>query len=124
NLNQPLYTQGMGKITFGDGVSIGERKSPYFLNGNCFLSARNTYSEIRISANTKINNNFCIISESEGVMIGENCLIGLEVKIYDSDFHSINPKLRGNVENVQKKRIIIGDNVFIGSNVTILKGVS
>jgi maltose O-acetyltransferase len=44
------------------------------------------------------------------------------VKIYNSNFHSINPNKRKNNEINNSSDINIGDNVFIGSNAIILKG--
>ena len=55
-------------------------------------------------------------------MIGGNCVI------YDSDFHSLNPQDRKDrlkdKNNAKKAKVIIEDNVFIGSHTTILKGVT
>ncbi|EMQ2846252.1 hypothetical protein WFU86_001042 [Proteus mirabilis] len=70
--------------------------------------------------NTKIGNNFTAISLN-GIKIGKNCLIGSNVKLLDSDFHSVN-KVRKN-DSIISKKIEVKDNVFIGDNVLILKGV-
>jgi acetyltransferase-like isoleucine patch superfamily enzyme len=62
------------------------------------------------------------------ITIGNNVKIGGGVCIYDTDFHSLDPKSRQNVsdDKAQKrnKPVSIGDNVFIGAHSTILKGVS
>lgn len=60
------------------------------------------------------------------VEIGDECLIGANVTIADTDFHPINPRGRrrnNNPLDIRTEPIIIEDNVFIGANVTILKGV-
>ena len=61
------------------------------------------------------------------VTIGNNVTIGGGVCIYDTDFHSLDYRLRINPEmdNIHKIKIpvIIHDNVFIGAHSIILKGV-
>ena len=63
--------------------------------------------------------------------IGRNCQIASSTLISDTDFHPIDSKTRkAQVEGrpfsfdmVKKEEIKIGDNVWIGWNSTILKGV-
>ncbi|TKK67525.1 acyltransferase [Ilyomonas limi] len=61
------------------------------------------------------------------IEIGNNVLIGGNVAIYDTDFHSLNFEERTAIPevktNVMSKEIIIEDNVFIGAHSLILKGV-
>ena len=49
--------------------------------------------------------------------------VGTNVEIIDSDFHNLDPNLR-NSGNHKCKPVKIGRNVFVGSNVKILKGVT
>lgn len=59
------------------------------------------------------------------ITIGERCLIGANVKIFDGDFHPSDPQER--LENPNAGRtapVHIGDNVFIGCNSIVLKGVT
>ena len=62
------------------------------------------------------------------ITIGNNVKIGGGVCIYDTDFHSINPKIRLNnaldLQSKNKAPVLIEDNVFIGAHSTILKGVT
>lgn len=62
------------------------------------------------------------------IVIGDFVKVGAGVKIYDTDFHSLNPTDRKDKvldsENTRTKHIVIGDNVFIGTMSVILKGVS
>lgn len=121
-LNQPILTNGIGQIIFGQNVNIGISNSPYFFNSYAYLEVRNINSKIIISDNVWINNNACFISEGEGISIGRNTLIGMNFSVYDSDFHelSVNNRIGGQPKTGAVK---IGENVFIGSNVTILKNV-
>ena len=54
--------------------------------------------------------------------IEENCLIGPNLFITDSDFHGLEVENRNN-GNYVCLPVHIGKNVFIGENVRILKGV-
>lgn len=59
------------------------------------------------------------------VTIGKHCLFGGGVKIYDTDFHSLNWEKRRDIarDNDRKtKDVIIEDDVFVGSGSIILKG--
>lgn len=67
-----------------------------------------------ISLNTKI---IC----KDYIKIGDNCAISWDCLIMDTDFHNI---IQNNNLNKETKPILIGDDVWIGSKVTILKGVS
>jgi acetyltransferase-like isoleucine patch superfamily enzyme len=62
------------------------------------------------------------------VLIGDNVKIGGNTCIYDTDFHSISKQHRSDnrLDAVNTKRlpVTIGDDVFVGAHVTILKGVT
>lgn len=59
------------------------------------------------------------------IKIGDRCIIGGNVKILDNDFHPADPEVRRKTpcEHFNSAPIEIGDNVFIGANSLILKGV-
>jgi acetyltransferase-like isoleucine patch superfamily enzyme len=60
------------------------------------------------------------------VKIGNNTALGANVKIYDTDFHSIDPYIRINQTSITEAKsmpIIIGQYVWIGADSIILKGV-
>lgn len=68
-----------------------------------------------------------VISVAREVVIGDDCLIAPGCLIMDSDDHPINPAKRLMREPVSKEHILpvkIGNNVWIGSNCVILKGVT
>ena len=53
-------------------------------------------------------------------------MIGGGTCIYDTDFHPLATvdRLRNNTQKIASGAVTIGENVFIGANCTILKGVS
>jgi maltose O-acetyltransferase len=122
-LIQPIQVIGSGKVVFGDNVKVGFFPSPYFFSSYAFFNARSPQSEIIIGSDTWINNNVSIISEDAGVIIGSRCLIGANVEIIDSDFHPLDVNDRRAGKRHESKRVEIGNDVFIGSHVKILKGV-
>ena len=120
--NQPALLIGKGEIRFGNNVHLGYYPSPFFYNGYIHLESRSEESVISIGNNTYINNNFFAVSDKQGIYIGNDVFIGVNCEIIDSDFHSVSPDKRSGGESVSKK-VVIGNNVFLGNNVKIAKGV-
>lgn len=122
NCYHPLLLRGKGKIRFGKNVQIGVVNSPNFYSHYSYLEARNVESEIIISDNVSINNAFSAIAFSK-ITIGSNVLIGVNCSIIDNDGHDLHPNHR--TSGIPKvEAVSIEDNVFLGSNVSILKGVT
>lgn len=119
---QPLLAEGLGKITIGKSL-LGYKKSPYFYSGYNYLEARSVGASITIGNNCQINNNAVMIAEKSQITIGDDVLIGTDFCVYDSDFHDIRINQRLSNEHICQP-VEIQDNVFIGSKVTILKGVT
>lgn len=120
---QPVLLLGKGKITFQKNVQIGYNPSPFLYSTYAHIEARWDTAEITFGDKIFINNNFSIIAERSSIKIEDNVLIGCNVQIFDSDFHSVN-RQRKNPGKHQCKSVVIKSNVFIGNNVTILKGVT
>ncbi|BCS55008.1 DapH/DapD/GlmU-related protein [Geobacter sp. SVR] len=119
---QPVLTTGQGEIILGK-CNLGVWPSPYFFNGYTHIEARSTESKIIIGDGVYINNNAVIVADRTCISIGANTLIGTEFTVYDSDFHDLHPDRR-NSGTYKCLPVTIGDNVFIGSRVTVLKGVT
>jgi len=124
NLLQPLQALGKGTICFNGKVIIGIFPSPFFFNGYAYIEAKNPGSSVIIGNGTFINNNFVACSEYKSITIGENVLIGTCVEIIDSNFHGIDPDQRHLSCAESASDVVIENNVFIGSHVKILKGVT
>ena len=77
-----------------------------------------------IGSNVGISNSTIVCYEN--IKIEDNVLVGADVKIYDTDFHSLNVDKRGNGEKDIPvcKPILIKRGAFIGAHSIILKGVS
>lgn len=121
-LFHPLLLNGKGKISFGKNVQIGVVNSPNYYSHYSYFEARCSESEIFIGNDVTINNN-CSIEALSKVSIHNNVLIGINCAILDNDGHdlAIEKRLSGTPKCA---KITIEKNVFIGDNVTILKGVT
>jgi len=121
-IRQPVQFLGLGTIRFKGTVNLGCYPSPYYLSSYIFLEARSETSIIEIEDGVWMNNGVAITSDGPGVFIGKRTLIGTYCEIIDSDFHDLHPDRRA--DGVAKTgKVVIGENVLVGSNVTILKGV-
>jgi len=120
--HHPLLLKGRGKIHFGKNVQIGVIASANFYSHYTYLEAREENSEIIIGDNVAINNAFSIVSFSK-VIIENDVLIGVNCSIIDNDGHELEIDKRS-AGNPEVAPVHIHQNVFLGSNVSILKGVA
>lgn len=68
-------------------------------------------------------NHYCSICSINGsIKIGNDCLIGENVKIYDNNHRFRVPYISIKEQGFTSSEIVIGDNCWIGSNSVILKG--
>lgn len=87
---------------------------------------------VNAGATLTIGNNVGISQASiichHSIQIGNHVKIGGGAKIYDTDFHSIDPEVRKDrKQDLQSKKclpVVLGDNCFIGAGSMVLKGVS
>ncbi len=129
-----LSLRGSGHST--PAIEIGEGS---IING--LLVCENGNGSIRIGKNTFIGPSKLI--SIAGIEVGDNVLISWDCNIIDNDAHSLNFEHRRsdvkdwkkglevgvigaykNWDHVESSPIIIGDDVWIGFNSTILKGVT
>lgn len=122
NIQQPVLFEGEGRVILGENNTFGFFPSTGYFSGYSHIEARNIDAVIRIGNNNHFNNNLTIIAEHGAVSIGNDCLVGTNVSIINSDFHPISTAKRHG--GGQRSRFVeIGNNVFIGNNVSICKGV-
>lgn len=122
-------------------VSLAD-KSSITIGDNAVLTSHSAFTALGVSkscilrtlqqgANITIGNNVGIssttICAAQSVQIGSECLIGADVVIMDTDFHSLKPEGRRynkNPDDIGVSPVVIRDNVFIGTRAIILKGVT
>lgn len=122
-MHQPVLWLGPGEILLGRAVELGWRTSRGFHTGYIHIEAAAEHSVIELCDGVQLNNDAFIKSEGAGIRIGPQALLGSEVTIYDSDFHSLDPRRRRGGFGATAP-VELHENVFIGDRVTILKGVT
>lgn len=120
-----IWAQKKGCIRLGDNVRINSRFGSNLVgitNPAVFQCLGN--GTITIGNNSGLSSP--IFSSRSSITIGERTLIGGNVRIFDHDFHSLELLYRHSTkgEHVRTKPVIIGDDVFIGTNAMVLKGVT
>ena len=68
-------------------------------------------------------NHGCSLAALDGIKIGDGCLFGENVKVYDHNHHFSQAGVPIKKQGYAHDKITIGDQCWICSNVTILKGV-
>ena len=103
-------------VVLGNNVTI-ERMSTII----CTAVIRNKGVGISIGNNTGINQG-AYIGGQGGVSIGDYVIVGPGVKIFSED-HQFSGEDYIKNQGEKRGKVIIGDNCWLGSNVTILAGV-
>ena len=120
-----IFKKGGSQLNIGENCTI---KSS-FLSNLVGLSQRTIIVTRTEEAKIEIGNNVGIsgatIYARKEITIGDNTLIGGNVKILDNDFHPIEVEARNLdiKEKIGTRKIKIGKDCFIGANSLILKGV-
>ncbi|MGN0453958.1 MAG: acyltransferase [Ruminococcus sp.] len=97
----------MGKgVTFRRGFTLCiEKEGRVSIGNDCFF------------------NNYCSVNSLKEVKIGDNCIFGENVKIYDHNHKFRDKSLPIKDQGYSSSAVEIGSDCWIGSNVVILKGV-
>lgn len=123
----PIIFNKLGaNISIGDNCTI---KSSFLSNliglyQRTIIITRTSEAKIHIGNNVGISG--ATLYARKSIFIGDNTLIGGNVKIIDNDFHPIEAEIRRATpnSNIKASSIVIGENVFVGCNTLILKGVT
>ena len=126
-----LYGLPIVQKTAGSFISIGARavlcsRSEYTALGvSRPIILRAMTPTARIAIGNDVGLSGTSICANESVRIGNECLIGADVMICDTDFHPLESlDRRYSNDGVKSASVDIGDNVFIGARSIILKGVT
>jgi NDP-sugar pyrophosphorylase family protein len=124
-INGLIKIKNAGKIIIGANFMGNSGSFANPIGGDTILRFI-TYPKatLYIEKNVGISNSTIVCSNS--ISIKENTIIGGGTRIWDTDFHSIDPEKR-NLEfdnDIKTKPIVINRNVFIGGGCIILKGVT
>ena len=120
NLLSPTAFKGRGRVRVAATALLGWGNSP-FSHRASYIEARNAGALIEIGDKTTINNAAVLIAEGAGIRIGARCLIGTEFQVMDTNEHELEMGRRHEADS-RTRQVHIGDDVFIGSRVILLKG--
>lgn len=121
-INGLIKIKGQGKIVIGDDVTIS---SGLYINpiGGFSRTMLNTYSGAQINIGNNVGISNSIIVSKVKITIGDGSLIGGGALIIDSDFHSLDWKIRNTPDDVSKNiEVKIGKNAFVGAFSILTKG--
>jgi acetyltransferase-like isoleucine patch superfamily enzyme len=114
------------KIIIGDHVVLASDPLANLagLNRPVSLAALSPRSVITIGDHSGLSGT--VIYSVVSVTIGSFVNLGVNVSIYDTDFHPVDLQKRRNhsTADIKSAPVVIEDDVWVGANVTILKGVT
>lgn len=121
-----VYIHKNAKLIIGNNVTINSSNNGYHLNmfNRCKLMADKPGAIIEIGDNTRFHGS-CIHAYKK-VQIGKNCLIAANCQIIDGNGHDISfPDVENRINTKgDSKDVIIEDNVWLGTGVVVLPGVT
>ncbi|SFG94399.1 DapH/DapD/GlmU-related protein [Sporolactobacillus nakayamae] len=115
------------KIIIGNNVVLCSSSKNTSLGVNHPVKLKTLRPNSRIVLCDDVGVSGATICAAKSVYIGYRTMLGANVMVIDTDFHPISPNNRRynqNPEDIKSKRVIIGNDVFIGANTIILKGVT
>ena len=124
---KPIVSMAKGsRICLGDRVVLcsDSRFTALGVNHPVLLRTLRPGAAIIIGKNTGISGG--AICAAMSIEFGDECLLGANVTIADTDFHAIKPterRFNNNSMEIGAAPIKIEDNVFIGTQSIVLKGV-
>ena len=121
NVMISMFANG-GSLRIGKGVTINSAiwANPVGGTQTCFLF-KGDEAIIEIGDGTGMSN--VMLAAKTRITIGKNVSLGAGMKVFDTDFHSIDLAERLADVNIPTKPVTIEDGAFIGGDVIILKGV-
>lgn len=108
-------------------ISVSGDNCKVFIEGggtnihHCHIEVRDTNSEVTIKKGFTSEQVSLHACEGRKIVIGEDCMFSAGIYISTSDFHSIMDSNTGERMNPARD-VVIGDHVWLGLGVTILKG--
>ena len=127
-LGNPILSRSPNdEICIGSNTSLISKSRFTALGVNKPVILRTLYPGAKIYIGKDCGLSGTVICSAEEISIGNNCLIGADVIISDSDFHPVNPENRRyerRKEKINYGKVTIEDNVFIGTKSIIMKNVT
>ena len=118
---------GKGDMSIGNNLRLRSRYSGNLVGMAFPVTFQLCNKGASISIGDNCGFSAVVISSMSKVKIGNNVILGGNVRIFDHDYHSLDPEIRRDRsldrQNVRSSPVLIEDDVFIGTSAIILKGV-
>ena len=114
------------EIKIGNNSSLISKSRYTALGVNKPVVLRTLYPGAKIIIGNDCGLSGTVICSAVEVEIGNNCLLGADVTITDTDFHSVkseNRRYEKRKEKINHGKVKIGNNVFIGTKSIVMKNV-
>ncbi len=123
---RPWIRQAEGsRIAIGDSTHLVSKfeYNVAGINHPCIVATTRKNATIRIGSDGGFSG--VTIVAAKAILIGDRVSCGVNVCIYDNDFHPLNAHLRtvNNESEIAALPVTIGNDIWIGANSLILKGV-
>ena len=121
---RPRIERTSGRIVLGRGVTLRSHDGGYhtaMYHPTRLMVDASPDALIEVGDETRLNG--VSIHATRLIRIGRNCLIAANVSLLDSDGHGVSLADRA-MANPVSEPIVIEDNVWIGANAMVLKGVT
>lgn len=122
-----VRSQKRGQIVLGDQVTLVSRHGANQV-GLCHPVILHSIGQGRIIVGRGSGMSSAVLSARSEIRIGERVKLGGNVRIFDHDYHALDPVARRNADtdgrNCRSRPVCIGDDVFIGTSTIVLKGSS
>ena len=119
-----FYKSNSGTITIGDNfICNSGNLGPGIAQSECKIISDG--GNITIGNNVGISSS--VIFSNKSIIIEDNVAIGAGCIIFDTNFHSLNPNIRGTKDDLTSARtspVKICKHAFIGSRCIITKGIT
>jgi len=105
-------------VDIGDNFTLGK-----YSIVECTGVLRNVGGSLKIGNNVGINH-YCFIGVRGDIEIGDNVIFGPRVNIFSENHNYDNPDIPIKNQGVTKGKTTIGNDIWIGANVSIMSGVT
>lgn len=121
-----IYSHARGAIRIGSGVRMASSELGNILgiSHRCILRTLNPTATIEIGDGVQMSG--ATIVAGQRVVIEKNVFLGNNSTIMDSDMHPLDPvkRIAGSVEGIAVAPVTLEENVWLGMNAIVMKGVT
>lgn len=121
----PIFQLMRGSVVrLGDGLELRSdaRSNPLTPRSRCVFATRSSSAEIRVGRDCGFTGS--VLVAARAIEIGDRVYLGSNTTIMDTDFHALSPRARAQGEQGESRPVRIEDDVFVGTQALILKGVT